>query len=421
MSDGGFDSERVPERPLRIQILTQYYDPEIGAPQIRLKAIAKDLISRRHQVDVVTALPNYPLAKIFEGYRRKVMVTEVRDGATVRRVWIHASSGSGLGRVLNFLTFAGMSLLPMSRTKRPDITLVESPPLFAVIPAMVDRFVRRRKYGLLTADLWPDVVEDLGMLENRLVGKLMYWLERRAYRRATVICPVTFGQVDVLRDRKHVPAEKIVLMHNGVDTELFTAGPPKREVADLLAPNGERVILYTGTHGYMHGLDVLLDAAPLVNAARPDAKIVMVGGGSERPRLLERVRVERIAGIEMLEARPLEDIAEMYRVAYAGVSTIRDAETLEMARPVKIFPIMASERPVIYAGKGEGAEIIANAGSGIVVPPEDPQALASAIIEILDDPGRAAEMGKNGRRLVEAEFSWHRIVGDFLEELERRL
>lgn len=421
MSGNGIDTDDAPGRRLRIQILTQYYDPEIGAPQIRLKAIAKDLLSRGHAVDVVTALPNYPLARVFDGYRGKLMMTEQRDGATVRRVWIHASTGSGLGRMLNFASFAGMALLPMARTRRPDITLVQSPPLFAAIPALIDRFVRRRRFVLLTADLWPDVVDDLGMLQNGLLRRTLYWLERRSYKKATIISPVTFGQVDVLRNRKGVPAEKIITMHNGVDTELFCAGPPTQPMVDLLAPNGERVILYAGTHGYMHGLDVLLDAAPLVRAVHADAKIVLVGGGSERERLVRRVQDEQIEGVTMLEARPLEDIADMLRVVYAGVSTIRDAESLEVARPVKIFPMMATERPVIYAGRGEGAQLIENAGAGVVVPPEDPRALADAIIALLDDPDRATEMGKNGRKLVEADFSWQKIVGDFLEELEQRL
>lgn len=414
-------SSRAPGRRLRIQILSQYYDPEIGAAQIRLKALAKELIRRGHDVDVVTALPNHPLGRIYDGYRGKLMMREQRDGASVRRVWIHASTGSGGGRIGSFVSFAVMAILPMVRTPRPDITLVQSPPLFAAVPALIDRLLRRRRFGLITGDLWPDVVVDLGKLESGPIRRMLYALERWSYAKATIIMPVTPGQVEILRTQKGVPADKIITMNNGVDTELFRAGPPTPSMVELLSPAGERVILYAGTHGYMHGLDVLLDAAPLVRAVHPDARFVLVGGGSERDRLVRRVDDEEIEGVTMLEPRPLEDIAEMYRVAYAGVCTIRDARTLDVARPVKIFPTMASERPVIFSGHGEGAGIVENTGAGIVVRPEDPAALADAIIAVLDDPERAAEMGRNGRKVVEAEFSWPTIVGQFVETLERRL
>lgn len=406
---------------MRIQVLSQYYDPEIGAAQIRLKALAKELVRRGHDVDVVTAMPNHPLGRIYDGYRGRFMMKEQLDGATVRRVWIHASTGSGGGRISSFLSFAAMAFLPIARTPRPDITLVQSPPLFAVIPALVDRLLRRRRFGLITGDLWPDVVVDLGKLESGRVRRMLYALERWSYANATMIMPVTPGQVEILRAHKGVPADKIITMNNGVDTDLFRAGPPTSSMVDLLSPAGERVILYAGTHGYMHGLDVLLDAASLVRAVHPDARFVLVGGGSERGRLMRRVEDEKLDGVTMLAPRPLEDIADMCRAAYAGVCTIRDARTLDVARPVKIFPMMASERPVIFSGRGEGAEIVENAGAGIVVRPEDPRALADAIIAVLDDPERAAEMGRNGRKVVEAEFSWQTIVSEFVDLLERRL
>lgn len=404
---------------MRIQILTQYYEPEIGAPQVRLKAMAKVLVDRGHQVDVVTAMPNYPVGRIFDGYRRRLLRSEYRDGVAIRRVWVHAASGSGWARLLNYTSFALLALLPMARTKRPDIVLVESPPLFATVPALVDRLVRRRKFGLLVADLWPDVAIDLGLMPGRSTQRVMFALERAAYRWATIIAPTSDTQFATIRDAKGVVADKLHIVRNGVDLNLFAPGPGDPATRSLLAPNAERVILFAGTLGYMQGLDVIVDAIPIVRAAHPDVRFVFVGSGSEQARIRSRIEHEHITGAAVLDPRPLEEIAAMYRCVTAGITSLRDGPTFEGVRPAKIFPVMAAGLPVIYSGGGETARLIVGADAGVVAEPADPQALANACIAVLDDPLRAAEMGRHGRRLVEEEYSWDHIMGDFLAVLER--
>jgi len=405
---------------MRIQILTQYYEPEIGAPQVRLKAMAKVLVERGHQVDVVTAMPNYPVGRIFEGYRGRLLRTERRDGVTIRRVWVHAATGSGWSRLLNYTSFALLALLPMALTKRPDIVLVESPPLFAVVPALVDRLVRRRRFGVLVADLWPDVAIDLGLLSGRLTPRVMFALERAAYRWANIVAPTSDTQLTTIRDVKGVTAGKLHVVRNGVDLDLFAPGPADPAIRTLLAPHGERVILFAGTLGYMQGLDVVLDAISTVRTSHPDARFVFVGSGSEEARIRARIHDEHIEGAAVLDPRPLEEIALMYRCATAGITSLRRGPTFEGVRPAKIFPVMATGLPVIYSGGGETARLIAGADAGVVAEPANHQALADACIAVLDDPRRAAEMGSHGRRLVEEEYSWDRIMGEFLTVLERR-
>ncbi|HEY8706716.1 MAG TPA: glycosyltransferase, partial [Burkholderiaceae bacterium] len=95
---------------MRFLILTQYYPPEVGAAQVRLAAFAHALLERGHQVEVVTALPNYPQGRVFPGYRRRLAHTEVIDGVRVRRVWLVPATGSGIGRMLNYLSFTSTSL-----------------------------------------------------------------------------------------------------------------------------------------------------------------------------------------------------------------------------------------------------------------------------------------------------------------------
>lgn len=406
---------------MRVLLVSQYYAPEVGAPHVRLAAMVRRLVADGHEVEIVTAMPNHPTGRIFPGYRRRIMLTEHRDGARVHRVWVYAALGSGLRRMVTFATFSSMSLLGMVRAKRPDVVLVESPPLFVVLPAMLFRVVRRTPYVLLVADLWPDAAVDLGLLTNKWLSKAVYGLERRAYRSALAIAPTSDGQVATLRDDKHIPDSKIVLMPNGVDLAMFAPGEPSPEMRELLAPNGEEVVIYAGTHGFAHSLDTVVDAAHQLAKRRPSVRFVLVGDGSDKARVRDRVQREQMTNVLMLDGRPVEDIADMMRVAKIGLATNVSSPVFDGIRSAKIFPIMASAIPVLYSGRGESPRLVEEARGGLVTPPEDAGALADAVEQLLSDPEQATEMGRRGRAYATASFSWDVIVERFVRHLERLL
>jgi hypothetical protein len=87
---------------MRFLFLTQYFPPEIGGAQVQLGAIVRELLRRGHEVDVVTAMPNYPKGRVFDGYRGRFYSTEDWGGAAVHRVWLHAAVGGGLNRLANY-------------------------------------------------------------------------------------------------------------------------------------------------------------------------------------------------------------------------------------------------------------------------------------------------------------------------------
>ena len=121
---------------MRFLILTQYFPPEVGAPQVRLLAMAKQLQRLGHDVNVVTAMPNYPRGEVFAGYRRKWLVNEVVDGLSVTRMWIHAASGTNvLNRLFGYWSFSLSALWGCFRVPKPDFIFIESPPLFLGVTA----------------------------------------------------------------------------------------------------------------------------------------------------------------------------------------------------------------------------------------------------------------------------------------------
>lgn len=401
---------------MRFLFLTQYFPPEIGAAQVRLASVIRELVRLGHQVEVITALPNYPTGQIFEGYRGKLWLEEDWEGVRVVRTWLYPAMGTGPKRLLNYFSFTVSALGGLLRVQKPDYIFVESPPLFLSLTA----HLASRRFGVPfifnVADLWPDSVRQLGLMKEGLLLRLAEGLEGWSYRQAHFVTAVTEGIRKVLLEEKKVPAHKVLYLPNGVDTELFKPTAPDLALARELGLEGKKVVLYAGNHGYAHGLEVALQAAQLLSD--PQVVLVLIGDGSEKPRLKQMAQEMGLTNVRFLEPKPPEYITRLYSLAVAGLSTLRDSPLFEMTRPVKIFAGMSCARPILYTGSGEGARLIESAQAGLVSPPEDAQALARNIMRLIENPALAEKMGQNGRRYVEAHLSWSSLIQNWLTQLQ---
>lgn len=404
---------------MRFLILSQYYPPEVGAPQVRLAAFAHALMKRGHEVEVVTALPNYPLGQIFPEYRGRPSHAEVIDGVRVRRVWLYAANGSGMTRMLNYLSFTAASLPALASMRRPDVVFVESPPPTLAVTGWL--MARRWNVPMVLniSDLWPDSALQLGLLRDGASARAAARLEAWAYRHAFFVTAVTEGIRSALTSAKGVPERKVLFLPNGVDVKTFRPLPRDDALAQTLGVTGRTVVLTAGTMGYAHGLDVALDTAELLRGG--PITFLFVGGGSDRERLMHAATDRHLDNVLFLDPRPSDQVPPLYSIASIGLTTLRDSPLFEGTRPVRMLATMACAKPVVYSGAGEGARMLIEADAGVVVPPEDPASLASAITSVIDDPARAEQMGRNGRRFIESRLSWDALVGAWLDELTERM
>ena len=183
---------------MKVTILTQYFEPEIGAAQLRYSAIVRELHRLGHEVTVLTAMPNHPTGRIFDGYRGRLYSKERTEWGQVHRAWVYPAIGSGLKRYINFLSFAVTSLPMLRHARRSDVLVVETPPITAGVVGMFGARLSRADLVVYLADLSTNSVKDLEIPGARFIIKVMDSLERRLYRRAKYVTTVTDGLVRVL-------------------------------------------------------------------------------------------------------------------------------------------------------------------------------------------------------------------------------
>jgi glycosyltransferase involved in cell wall biosynthesis len=405
---------------VKLVILSQYYPPETGAPQRRLSDLARRMVAAGHDVTVLTAIPNYPRGRVYEGYGG-MLSRETIDGVRVIRTWIFPTLRMSIVlRLFSYLSFViSAAVFGTCLLGRADYLLVESPPLFlGLTGAWLARTTGARMI-FNVSDLLPEGAVRLGLIRRGdLSFRLSAWLERFSYNAAWLVTGQSRTIVSDVQAR--FPETRTYWLSNGADVRAFRPDLRSETArATLGAHSGRKFIcLYAGLHGAAQGLGQVLDAAALLGDD-PDLGVVLIGDGPERQALVQRARAERLAAVTFVDAAPAGEMPAL--VASADVVLVTLKQFFPGAVPSKLYEAMASGTAIVLAADGEAADIVRRHDAGLTVAPGDVDGLADAIQILKNDPERRRRLGQNGRRAAESDFTRERIAAQFIQHLEDEL
>ena len=393
---------------MRVTFLSQWFDPEPGA--IRGLPLARELVRTGVDVQIVTGFPNYPGGKVYPGYRVRPWQRETMTGVPVLRVALLPSHDRNpLARVANYGSFAMSSAVLGPLLTRPaDVLYVYHPPPTVGVPAAAFRRLHRVPIVYHIADMWPESVVESGMLghgvakriANEVLGAYCKWV----YRQATAITVLSPGFKRLLVERG-VPASKVHVVYNWADDELFRPLPRDEMLASELGMAGKFNVVYAGNFGAFQGLETVVRAAARVKHV-PNIQVVLVGTGVEEQRLKALAAELRLPNVRFIGRRPMTDMARINALAEVLLTHLRDLPFFATTVPSKTQVSLASGRPVIMAVRGDAADVIERAGAGPVVPPEDEEGLARAMLELCAMPAEDRErLGARGREYYLREMS----------------
>jgi glycosyltransferase involved in cell wall biosynthesis len=406
---------------MRILILSQYYPPETGAPQNRLSDLSHRLQRLGHTVVILTALPNYPQGKIFEQYRHRIVLEEWTRGVRIIRTWIYATKKKQfLLRLLNYWSFVLFSfLIGILKVSRQDVVIVESPPLFLGFSGFLLSRCIGAKLVFNVSDLWPESAVAMGVLRNKVLIDLSRRLEEFVYRHSDMITGQTQGIVDSVQSR--FPAKHVQLITNGVDVDAFRSGSHadhKAKAKREFGIDGKFVIGYAGLHGLAQGLETVLQAAQRLSRYQ-ELLFVLFGDGPERERLVQFARQNRLANVRFYPPQHSSRMPIVTASFDIGIIPLRRLELFKGALPSKMFEAMAAAIPLVVSVEGEASALVMKAQSGICVEPENPDAMANAILALYRDPATRCALGQNGRQYVVEHYDREHIAAKFERSILR--
>jgi colanic acid biosynthesis glycosyl transferase WcaI len=402
----------------RILFISRYYLPEKAAAAVCVSEIAQRLVKLGHQVTVLTTMPNYPDGIVPKDYRGHLLYEEVIEGVRVLRTWSYVSPNEGfLRRILAQLSFGcSAPFLSYKAIGRPGVIIVESPPLFNVIAAHLLAWGKSCPMIFWVADLWPESAVRLGILRNRLLIRLSEWLEWSTYQRARIIWVVTQGMLETLLGRG-IALEKLLLLTNGVDTVRFRPLPQAHARAEL-GWDDRFTLLYAGNHGLVYAMTTLLDAAEMLQDYT-DIHMILAGDGVKKAGLVSEARKRGLKNVTFLDSVSHDRMPLLWAAADICLIPLRKLALVEGSLPVKMFEVMACARPFVLGAEGIARNLAEReAEAGMVVEPENVEALVAAILYLRTHPEEAEASGRRGREYVKFHFDYARLTEVLNKHLE---
>lgn len=396
---------------MKILYVSHYFPPEIGAASARVHDIAKSWIKLGHEVVVLTGFPNYPMGKIPDEYRKKIgkfVITEEIDGIKVVRALFYPTSyGGSLQRIVNYTSSLISFSIIGSFLEKTDIIVATSPPLLVGLAGYWISRIKKVPFIFEVRDLWPESLVGTGMgRENTYFYKLLEKLAVFLYQKSTKIVVVTDGFKKELVSKKGIRSDKIEVIKNGVDPDLFRPLPNTEQIKNDLGFGGKFVVSYIGTIGLSHGIELILEAAKFLGTKLSDLVFLIVGEGSEKDKLLQVKTNENLSNLLFFGEQPRERIPLFINASDICLVPLKATEIFRTRIPAKMFEIFACEKPIILVADGEAKQIaIDDAKAGLHVQQGNVEDLVRSILSLYGDPNLRSELGKNGRRFVVKNFS----------------
>lgn len=379
---------------MRILFFSDHFRPEPSAPAGHVYERAKLWVAWGHIVTVLTSAPNFPEGKVYPGYQNRWRTVEIMEGIRVVRVKTFITRNEGfLLRILDYLSYCLCASTCAWFEARPDVIISTSPHLFIALAGVVHARLRGIPHVMEVRDLWPATIAATGSMRTGSVFRMLERLELWLYRNSAKVILLTRSFERDLLGRR-VPAEKIAVVMNGVNLDLFSPRPRDREVEQTYQLGGRFVVGYLGTLGLAHGLENVIQAAERLRGTR--VTFLFVGVGAEKAHLEELVAARGLANVVFAPRQLKEEMPRFWSVCDASLVHLKDNPVFSSVVPSKIFESMAMGLPILFVGPpGEGSGIVEATGAGIALPPARPEALAEAALALATDPDRCRVLGEH--------------------------
>jgi PEP-CTERM/exosortase A-associated glycosyltransferase len=305
--------------------------------------------------------------------------------------------------------------LRVARKYRPAVVHGHSPFTCGIVAALTGRIA-----GIPSIYEMRGIWEDShtvrhGLADTSVRYRTVRTLENLALRSVDVCFAICEALKAEVMDRG-IPADKIVVVPNGVDVERFAPCPPDPELVTKLGLDGKITMGYVGSFFSYEGLDVLLEAMIRLAAQYPHLRLLMVGDGECAPSLKERTSEAGITDRVLFTGRiPHMEITSYYRLFDFMVLPRREARETRLVTPLKPLEIMAMAKPLICSDIGGHREIVENRVNGVMFRSEDPADLAATCSNFIGNPGFRQDLGERGREWVRTNRDWSVLIDRYIE------
>ncbi len=386
---------------MKILVVCQHYWPE----PYPLPDICEELVRRGHQVQVITDIPNYPLGRIYPGYKKRKNRNQVHNGVNIHRTFTIGRRNNIFFRLLNYLSFAISSLLYALRIKEEyDVVFAnQSSPVLMSVGALAYGKKHNVEVVLYCMDLWPASLAAGGIKDNSFIYRVFEHISKWIYCGADKILISSESFREYLESHFRIPPEKICYHPQYSDVICELVSSVKKETVDLM---------FAGNIGIAQSIPTILKAAKLLE----DQKSIrwhIVGEGSQLDSCKKMATEMGLSNVTFHGRKDQTELPEYFAMADAFLLTMFSDSVVSLTLPRKAQAYMAAGKPIIGAADGEIPIVIEKANCGFCAKAEDAEGLAEAVLKFMEYPDKL-QLGNNAKAYYERNFSRK----EFMDRLE---
>ncbi len=373
---------------MNILFLTDNFPPEVNAPASRTFEHCREWVKAGNSVTVITCAPNFPMGKVFEGYKNPLWKIEEIDGIQVVRVWTYITANTGfIKRILDYVSYMIAAVLASFFIKKVDVVVGTSPHLFTAMAGYMVGTIKRIPFVFELRDLWPESITAVGALKkDSFVIRFFEKIEMFLYRKAASIVSVTNSFKQNLIERG-IDANKISVVTNGVDLSHYKPQEKDIELVEKFGLEGKIVAGYIGTHGMAHSLETLLEAAEKLKYIEGGDiyRIIMLGHGAEKQLLVDKAKQMQLDNIIFIDSVPKQDVHRYWSLLDVSIIHLKNIPLFTTVIPSKLFESMGMGIPILHGVAGESADIVEREKAGLTFEPENVDELLEKLIALKKD------------------------------------
>ena len=394
---------------MRLLVVSQYFWPE----NFRINDFVAEMVTRGHQVTVLTGIPNYPEGTVNPDFLREPEKFREWSGAEIIRVPIFVRGQGPLRLVINYASFlisASLGGVWKLRGRSFDVIFVcQLSPVTSALPAVLLRSIKRTPLVMWVLDLWPDSLSAVGAIRSKWILSLVGWFVAFIYQH----CDLILAQSRSFKSsiQRLAGDEMRVEYFPSWAESIFSNGRVERAEEIPASPKSFNV-MFAGNIGDAQDFPSILRAAEILHD-QPDIRWWIVGDGRAAGWVAAEIERRHLTGkVIMLGRYPLERMPSFFKHADALLVTLRDEPIFSMTIPGKIPVYLATGIPIVAMLNGEGARLISESSSGLVSSAGNAQGLAQSILKLHQmSPDERKEIGVAAARTYKRDFDRAVLMG----------
>ena len=335
----------------------------------------------------------------------------VDNNITLYRTWTYSGYNSNfIGRIIGYLSYTISALIKSIQLKKPDIIIITSPSIFVGISAILLSKIKKVPFVLEVRDLWPESAVATGVLNNKILLNILYWLEYKLYKYCQKIVVLTPAFKENIEFRFPEFIGKIEIITNGADFSIMNIANKKaNRIREKFKWGDKKVFAYFGAHGVANDLMQVVEVAKRMKDNK-DVLFVLIGDGMQKKMLKEKAKKYQLKNLQFIDSVAKSEVVDYIDAIDVGMAILKKTDTFKTVYPNKIFDYMSCKKPVLVTIDGITRKLIEEARCGFFSEPENLDDFYTIVNKFIKLNNNELEiLGKNGYSFVKKYFDREKL------------